>query len=210
MANHNNNINAASLPHHSPASESNYISDHLSLRHHQPAQHQLNLTTPPSKKPRGRPSGSKNKPKAPIVATQQQQQDSLIHAVIVVPPGNDIIKSIIEYARRHHISVNTLGACGVVSNVTLCHALIPTVQPLTLHGPFTIMSLFGSYLHNFHYASPSNTPYSFSIKVLGNQGQVLSGLIGGKVEASNEVTVFLSVFENVEVYRAPPSNNNND
>ncbi|KAK7316651.1 hypothetical protein RJT34_00273 [Clitoria ternatea] len=117
MANHNNNIIVASLPHHSPASKSNYISDHLSLHHHQPAQHQLNLTTPSSKKPHDRPSGSKNKPKASIIVTQQQQQDSLIHV---------IIEAIISYARRRHISVTTLGACGVVSNVTLGHALTPS------------------------------------------------------------------------------------
>ncbi|KAK7316652.1 hypothetical protein RJT34_00274 [Clitoria ternatea] len=167
MAKQNKNIIAASLPHHSPAPESNYISDHLSLCHHQPAQHQLNLTTPSSKKPRGRPSSSKNRPKAPIIVTQQQ--DSLISVVIVVPPGNDVIESIISYAQRRHISVITLGACGVVSNVTICHTLTPSPQPL-----------------------------------------LLSGLICGKVKASNEVTVFLTVFQNFKIYRAPPSNNNND
>ncbi|KAK7316654.1 hypothetical protein RJT34_00276 [Clitoria ternatea] len=209
MAKQNKNIIAASLPHHSPAPESNYISDHLSLCHNQPTQHQLNLTTPSSKKPRGKPSSSKNRPKAPIIVTQQQQ-DSLISVVIVVPPGNDVIESIISYAQRRHISVITLGACGVVSNVTICHTLTPSPQPLVLQGLFTIMSLSGSYLHNYHYALPSNTPYSFSITVLGNQGQLLSGLICGKVKASNEVTVFLTVFQNFKIYRAPPSNNNND
>ncbi|KAK7316653.1 hypothetical protein RJT34_00275 [Clitoria ternatea] len=130
--------------------------------------------------------------------------------VIVVPPGNDVIESIISYARCRHINVTTLGACSMVSNVTLCHTLTPSMQPLTPHGPFTIMSFSGSYLHNYHYALPSNTPYSFSINVHCNQGQVLSGLIGGKVKASNEVTVFLTIFQNIEIYRALPSNNDNN
>ncbi|KAK7316658.1 hypothetical protein RJT34_00280 [Clitoria ternatea] len=210
MAKHNNNssnIIASSLSRRSSTSESNSISDHLSLRHHQPSQNQLDLTTPPSKKPRGRPPGSKNKPKAPIARTQHQA--SFIPVLITIPPGSDIIESIISYAQRHRVSVTTLSASGVLSNVTFRQTLAPSAQALTLHGPFTIMNIFGSYLSNYHHAHPSNTPTSFSITVFSNQGHALSGLVGGKVEASNEVTVLLAVSRNPKVYWVPPFNNHN-
>ncbi|KAK7316650.1 hypothetical protein RJT34_00272 [Clitoria ternatea] len=210
MANHNNNNISISLSHHSPNSESNSTSDYFSHHHHQPPQHQLDTTIPLSKKPRGRPPGSKNKPKPPVIITQPQQQASLISIVITIPPGNDIVESIISYARHRHVSVTILNVCGMVSNVTLRHELAPSAQALTLHGPFTIMSIFGSYIHTYHYASPLEALYSFSINVFGNQGQLLSGLVGGKVEALNEVTVLLGIFQNTEVYRAPPPNNNNN
>uniref|UniRef100_A0A0D9WS92 Uncharacterized protein n=1 Tax=Leersia perrieri TaxID=77586 RepID=A0A0D9WS92_9ORYZ len=53
----------------------------------------------PLRRPRGRPLGSKNKPKPPVIITRDSP-DALHTHIIEVPPGADIAASVADYARR--------------------------------------------------------------------------------------------------------------
>ncbi|KAK7304908.1 hypothetical protein VNO77_42802 [Canavalia gladiata] len=167
---------------------------------------QQHTITPQSKKPRGRPPGSKNKPKATMMVAPGHEFP-MKPIVIDVAPGNDIVESVVAYARRRHLNLTLLSASGTVAYVTLCHAL--TQAPaFNLHGPFAIMGLSGTYLYNSHFApSPSspngNSSYSFGITLSGNQGQVFGGIIGGKAVAGSSVSVTATTFKKAEFYKVP-------
>ncbi|TKY46687.1 AT-hook motif nuclear-localized protein 17 [Spatholobus suberectus] len=206
-----NNSMAISLSHNSPSSdsESGSSSDHRagssSQRHRPPPPppatnqppEQLPLATPPNKKPRGRPPGSKNKPK-PAPLPLAQPADPNVRLVIVdVPPGSDVMESIFDVARRDHVSVTILSATGMIASVTLRNT--PHGAPaVTLHGPFTLLSFTGSYIYNNQYTLRAGAtpppPLSFGINLSTSQGQVFGGTIGGRVVAGNDVTLVASTF----------------
>lgn len=72
---------------------------------------------------------------------------------------------------------------------------------MSLHGPFTLISLSGTYLEN---ADGSPVPsFSFGITLSASQGQVFGGVVGGKVTAGGQVVVVANVFENA-VYLTLP------
>ncbi|GAB4844381.1 hypothetical protein Ancab_037746 [Ancistrocladus abbreviatus] len=74
----------------------------------------------------GRPRGSRNKPKSPIIITCHTPPNMLTSHVIEVMDGWDIMESIADFARRQHRGVSILGGSGCVTNVTLRQPLAPT------------------------------------------------------------------------------------
>ncbi|CDY29494.1 BnaA06g14760D [Brassica napus] len=118
-------------------------SDHSNKDHHQPGLPDSDPATSssaPGKRPRGRPPGSKNKAKPPIIVTRDSPNALRSH-VLEVSPGADIVECVSTYARRRGRGVSVLGGNGTVSNVTL-----PGGGVVTLHGRFEILSLTGTVL----------------------------------------------------------------
>ncbi|KAI9194326.1 hypothetical protein LWI28_005112 [Acer negundo] len=159
-------------------------------------QHQINQSTAENstKKPRGRPPGSKNKPKPPIVITRDSE--SVMKPVVLeISAGADIIENIISFARRNQAGMSVISASGSVSTVTLRH---PTAHmPLmSVHGPFNLISLSGTFLGG------SSTP-CFGVSLAGLQGHVFGGIVAGKVTAGGQVMVVAATFVNPEIHRLP-------
>ncbi|KAK0605835.1 hypothetical protein LWI29_031189 [Acer saccharum] len=158
--------------------------------------HQVNQSTAENstKKPRGRPPGSKNKPKPPIVITRDIE--SVMKPVVLeISAGADIIENIISFARRNQAGLSVISASGSVSTVTLRH---PTAHmPLmSVHGPFNLISLSGTFLGG------SSTP-CFGVSLAGLQGHVFGGIVAGKVTAGGQVVVLAATFVNPEIHRLP-------
>lgn len=139
------------------------------------------------KKPRGRPPGSKNKPKPPIVITKEE--GGMKPVVIEISAGNDVVETLLHFARKRHVGLSVLSGSGSVSNVTLRH---PMSHSLSLHGPFSLVSLSGSFLHNTT-SSPSPSPSpSFGICLAGAQGQVCSNT--QKPQKKKPLLLFIFLF----------------
>ncbi|KAH7560735.1 hypothetical protein ACOSQ2_017164 [Xanthoceras sorbifolium] len=153
-----------------------------------------------TRKPRGRPPGSKNKPKPAIVITRDS--DSLMKPVILqISAGADIIDNIISFARRNHAGISVMSATGSVSGVTLRHPAAH-VPSMSLHGPFQLISLSGTYLG----PSPNNLTSpntSFGVTLTGAQGHVFGGTVAGKMTAGSQVVVAASTFVNPSIHRLP-------
>ncbi|KAH0916228.1 hypothetical protein HID58_030674 [Brassica napus] len=149
----------------------------------------------PGKRPRGRPPGSKNKPKAPIIVTRDSPNTLRSH-VLEVSPGADIVESLSTYARRRGRGVSVLGGNGTVSNVTLRQPVTPVV---TLHGRFEILSLTGTVL------PPPAPPGAggLSIFLSGGQGQVIGGSVVAPLVASAPVILMAASFSNAVFERLP-------
>ncbi|KAK1407353.1 hypothetical protein QVD17_38967 [Tagetes erecta] len=155
------------------------------------------------RKPRGRPAGSKNKPKPPIIITRDSPNTLRAHAM-EVSPGCDIGESLATFARRKQQGIWVLSATGFVSNVMLRQPTLSSAGPgsgpvVTLHGRFEILSLVGSVL-------PPPTPLGvtgLAIYLVGPHGQVVGGAVAGPLMTSGPVVIMAATFMNASFDRLP-------
>ncbi|KAJ6322733.1 hypothetical protein OIU77_012554 [Salix suchowensis] len=150
-----------------------------------------------SRRPRGRPAGSKNKPKPPVVITKESP-NSLRSHVLEISSGSDIVDSIANFSRRRHHGVSILSGSGVVNNVTLRQPAAPG-GIINLHGRFEILSLSGSFL-------PAPSPPGatrLTVYLAGGQGQVVGGTVMGELVAAGPVMVIAATFSNATYERLP-------
>ncbi|PPS09411.1 hypothetical protein GOBAR_AA11240 [Gossypium barbadense] len=149
------------------------------------------------RRPRGRPAGSKNKPKPPIIVTRDSANALRAHAMEVTS-GCDVHESLASFARRKQRGICVLSGSGFVTNVTL-------KQPsssgaiVTLHGRYEILSLLGSILPPP--APPGIT--GLTIYLAGAQGQVVGGGVVGALIASGPVLIMAASFMNATFDRLP-------
>ncbi|GAA0176475.1 hypothetical protein LIER_29457 [Lithospermum erythrorhizon] len=150
-----------------------------------------------TRRPRGRPAGSKNKPKPPIIITRDSANALRTH-VMEIGDGCDIMESVVNFARRRERGVCILSGTGNVTNVTLKQ---PASQAavVTLHGRFEILSLAGSFLPPP--APPAAT--ALTIYLAGGQGQVVGGSVVGTLLASGPVVIMAASFSNAAYERLP-------
>ncbi|KAJ6426709.1 AT-HOOK MOTIF NUCLEAR-LOCALIZED PROTEIN 15 [Salix viminalis] len=150
-----------------------------------------------TRRPRGRPAGSKNKPKPPIIITRDSANALRTH-LMEVADGCDIVDSVATFARRRQRGVCIMSGTGTVTNVTLRQPGSPGAI-VTLHGRFEILSLAGSFLPPP--APPAAT--GLTIYLAGGQGQVVGGSVVGTLTASGPVVIMAASFSNAAYERLP-------
>ncbi|CAA7408024.1 unnamed protein product [Spirodela intermedia] len=154
----------------------------------------------PTRRPRGRPPGSKNKPKPPIIVTRDSP-NSLRSHVLEVNSGADVVECVTEYARRRGRGVCVLSGNGTVANVSIRQpgAAPPGSLVATLRGRFEILSLTGTVL------PPPAPPGASGITVFlaGGQGQVVGGSVVGPLMAAGPVILMAASFANAVYERLP-------
>ncbi|CAL9750650.1 unnamed protein product [Musa acuminata subsp. burmannicoides] len=184
------------LPHAKPDSDDSPVATE------EAANHGLELSAPAGpgdvigRRPRGRPPGSKNKPKPPVIITRESANALRAH-ILEVGSGCDVFECLSTYARRRQRGVCVLSGSGTVANVSLRQ---PAGSPVaTLQGRFEILSLSGSFL------PPPAPPGATSLAVFlaGGQGQVVGGSVVGALIAAGSVTVIAASFTNVAYERLP-------
>ncbi|KAL2541689.1 AT-hook motif nuclear-localized protein 20 [Abeliophyllum distichum] len=149
------------------------------------------------RRPRGRPPGSKNKPKPPIVITKDSPNALRSH-VLEISSGSDITEAISIFAQSRRCGVSVLSGSGIVTNVTLRQPAAPG-GVMTLHGRFEILSLSGAFL-------PAPSPpgaTGLTVYLAGGQGQVVGGNVVGALTASGPVMVIAATFTNATYERLP-------
>ncbi|KAG5592601.1 hypothetical protein H5410_043115 [Solanum commersonii] len=129
------------------------------------------------RRPRGRPPGSKNKPKPPTKTTG-----------ICILSGSGIVTN---------VSIRQPTSTGNNNNNNTGNNSSSSV--VTLNGRFEILSLSGSFLPPP--APPGAT--SLTIFLAGGQGQVVGGSVVGELMAAGPVIVIASSFTNVAYERLP-------
>ena len=70
------------------------------------------------RRPRGRPPGSKNKPKPPVIITRDPEP-AMSPYILEVSGGNDVVEAIAQFSRRKNMGICVLTGSGTVANVTL-------------------------------------------------------------------------------------------
>ncbi|GAB4844374.1 hypothetical protein Ancab_037738 [Ancistrocladus abbreviatus] len=150
-----------------------------------------------SRRKPGRPRGSKNKPKPPIIVTRDITPNTLTSHVIEVGDGGDIMEGVASFARIRQRGVCVLSGNGCVSNVTISQLVEPDASPdqacSTLQGRFGILSLSGTFL-----PPPFQPPTSsMTVYLAGREGQVVGGHVVGLLRASGPVIIMAASFGNV-------------
>ncbi|KAF3338875.1 putative DNA-binding protein ESCAROLA [Carex littledalei] len=149
------------------------------------------------RRPRGRPSGSKNKPRPPIIISQDSANALRTH-IMEVAHGCDVFDTMSTFARRRQRGVCVLSGGGMVVDVTLRQPGSATAV-VTLHGRFEILSLAGSFLPPP--ASPAAT--GLTVYLAGGQGQIVGGSVVGALIASGPVVITTASFGNATYERLP-------
>ncbi|XP_013634379.1 PREDICTED: AT-hook motif nuclear-localized protein 22 [Brassica oleracea var. oleracea] len=161
-----------------------------------------------TRRPRGRPAGSKNKPKPPVIITRDSANALKSH-VMEVANGCDVMESVTVFARRRQRGICVLSGNGAVTNVTIRQpASVPGggSSVVNLHGRFEILSLSGSFL-------PPPAPPAASgltIYLAGGQGQVVGGSVVGPLMASGPVVIMAASFGNAAYERLPLEEDDQD
>ncbi|KAG0473891.1 hypothetical protein HPP92_015748 [Vanilla planifolia] len=154
----------------------------------------------PERRPRGRPPGSKNKPKPPVIVTRDSPNAMRSH-VFEIAGGSDVAETLALYARRRGRGICVLGGSGAVSDVGLRG---PGETPAgsmvaTLRGRFEIISLTGAVL-------PQPAPPGaggLAVFLAGGQGQVVGGSVVGPLVAAGKVVLTAASFANAVYERLP-------
>ncbi|KAG2580783.1 AT-hook motif nuclear-localized protein 20-like [Panicum virgatum] len=150
-----------------------------------------------NRRPRGRPPGSKNKPKPPIFVTRDSPNALRSH-VMEVAGGADVAESIANFSRRRQRGVCVLSGAGTVTDVALRQPAAPGAV-VALRGRFEILSLTGTFLPGP--APPGST--GLTVYLAGGQGQVVGGSVVGTLTAAGPVMVIASTFANATYERLP-------
>ncbi|KAL1547529.1 AT-hook motif nuclear-localized protein 24 [Salvia divinorum] len=156
-----------------------------------------------NRRPRGRPAGSKNKSKPPIVISRDSANALRTH-VMEVADGGDIMDAVASFARSRQRGVCIMSGTGSVANVTLRQPASPGAVA-TLHGRFEILSLAGSFLPPP--APPAAT--GLTVYLAGGQGQVVGGSVAGQLLAAGPVIIMAASFSNAAYERLPLENEEN-
>ncbi|XP_010435119.1 PREDICTED: AT-hook motif nuclear-localized protein 20 [Camelina sativa] len=150
-----------------------------------------------NRRPRGRPPGSKNKPKPPIFVTRDSPNALRSH-VLEISDGSDVADTIAHFSRRRQRGVCVLSGTGSVANVTLRQAATPG-GVVSLQGRFEILSLTGAFLPG---PSPPGST-GLTVYLAGVQGQVVGGSVVGPLLAIGSVMVIAATFSNATYERLP-------
>lgn len=148
-----------------------------------------------NRRPRGRPPGSKNKPKQPILVTRDSPNTLRSH-VIEVASGADVAESISQLALRRQRGICVISGSGTVASVAIRQVAGATVA---LHGRFDILSMTGTFL-------PGPAPVGatgLTVYLAGGQGQVVGGNVVGPLVAAGPVMVVAATFGDATYERLP-------
>jgi predicted DNA-binding protein with PD1-like motif len=124
---------------------------------------------------RGRPMGSRNKPKNPLTGIREIS-DSMKSRVLEVPSGIDIIDILEKFIRTCQLAVVVIGGSGYVTNVTL-------QQPVALGGVvdqtgvFEIVSLTGA----FPRGASTQGGTGLKVSLTNSRGNYVGGTVGSMI-----------------------------
>ncbi|XP_071710860.1 AT-hook motif nuclear-localized protein 28-like [Rutidosis leptorrhynchoides] len=153
------------------------------------------------RRPRGRPPGSKNKPKPPVIITREPDP-SMSPYVLELPTGTDIVDAVLRYCRKRNIGLCVLTGSGTVMNVSLRQPSTTAAATVTFHGRFNILSISATVLPSLTETAIA-TPFAngFSISLAGPQGQIVGGAVAGPLMSGGPVYIIAASFNNPMYHR---------
>lgn len=157
------------------------------------------------KRPRGRPPGSKNKLKPPIVITREADP-SMSPYVLELPCGTDIVEAVTRYCHKRNTGLTVLTGSGTVANVTLRQPSTTAAGTVTFHGRFDILSISATVFPTSAPAAPFAN--AFRISLAGPQGQIVGGAVAGQLMSAGPVYIIAASFNNPMYHRLPSEDEN--
>lgn len=144
-------------------------------------------------RPRGRPRGSKNKPKENVL-----QMASVMKSVVLeIPPGSEVVEWLKQFAQSRNVFMNVLGGSGIVSQAAISQ--LP-LDPQTIFSEKLCLISFSGTAGQI---SPSDPPGSGSFTA--SFGRVNGAVIGGmlwRLVSLGPMAVTAVISESLEVVGA--------
>ncbi|CAM0951750.1 unnamed protein product [Alopecurus aequalis] len=164
-----------------------------------------------AKKRRGRPPGSKNRPKPPVVITREAEPAAAMRPhVIEIPGGRDVAEALARFATRRGLGICVLAGTGAVANVSLRHPCptAPGAAPavVVFQGRYEILSISATFLPPAIAAVAPQAALAvagLSISLAGPHGQIVGGAVVGPLYAATNVVVVAAAFTNPTFHRLP-------
>lgn len=172
-----------------------------------------------SKKRRGRPPGSKNKPKPPVVITREAEPAAAMRPhVIEIPCGCDVADALARFAARRNLGICVLAGTGAVANVSLRHPMpgggvagpggapAPAPAAILFHGQYEILSISATFLPPAMSAVAPQAAAAaacLSISLAGPHGRVVGGAVSGPLYAASTIVLVAAAFTNPTFHRLP-------
>ncbi|KAL0909614.1 hypothetical protein M5K25_020498 [Dendrobium thyrsiflorum] len=144
-----------------------------------------NFSQPPAKRRRGRPFGSKNKPKP---------ASFLRPHVLEISDGGDIAEAMATLARGLGGYLSILTANGLVSFAVLKQPSCSSTADLTLRGCYEIVSMSTAFIGGGCGGG------GISVTMAGMNGEVVGGNLTGPLVAAGKVVVVVGELLNPMVY----------
>ncbi|XP_028802109.1 AT-hook motif nuclear-localized protein 28-like [Neltuma alba] len=151
-----------------------------------------------AKKHRGRPKGSKNKPKAarPLVP----RNDMMAPYVLEVPHGNDVVRAISQFSLHKSTGLCILTASGAVVNASLCVSSVASAPDITCRGYHVILSMSAAF--SPHQSLTSNyPPKPLTVSLAAPNGNVIGGLVSGSLVSAGPVYVIATPFNSPSYHK---------
>lgn len=165
------------------------------------------------KRRRGRPPGSKNKPKplsaAAAVARDVEPASSAMRPhVLEVPSGGDVARALAGFARRRGLGICVLAGTGAVADVSLRHPSSSADgaggSTAVFRGRYEILSISATFLAPSTPAAVARaTVRDLSVSLAGPHGQVVGGAVVGPLVAATAVVVLAAAFTDLTFHRLP-------
>ncbi|CAO2202252.1 unnamed protein product [Urochloa humidicola] len=164
------------------------------------------------KRRRGRPPGSKNKPKpAPVVTRDVDPAAAMRPHVLEVPAGGDVARALAGFARRRGLGICVLAGTGAVTDVSLRHPSPPSpsaadAAAVVFRGRYEILSISATFL------APSMTTAAaaraaaardLSVSLAGPHGHIVGGAVAGPLVAATTVVILAAAFTDLTFHRLP-------
>ncbi|KAL5231320.1 hypothetical protein ABZP36_030096 [Zizania latifolia] len=164
-----------------------------------------------AKRRRGRPPGSKNKPKPPVVVTREAEPSAAMRPhVLEIPGGRDVAGALAGFARRRGLGMCVLAGTGAVANVSFRHPLTSAGEisgaaaaGIVFHGRYEILSMSATFLPPAMSAEAPRVIGGLSISLAGPHGQIVGGAVVGPLVAASTVVVVAATFTSPTFHRLP-------
>lgn len=168
------------------------------------------------RRPRGRPLGSKNKPKPPgqankdtaSVGGKSEEAATMRPYVLEISPGHDIVEALARFSRHRKLGISVLSGTGPVSNATIREPSSTGGSTITFRGRFNILSISATFLPpSFAVSSHSQSLLvssgGMSVSIAGPQGQIVGGSVSGPLVAAGTVMIVAASFSNPCFHQLP-------
>ncbi|XP_051124623.1 AT-hook motif nuclear-localized protein 28-like [Andrographis paniculata] len=154
------------------------------------------------RRPRGRPPGSKNKPKSQVVVAREPSEPTMSPYVLELPAGADIVEATARFSRKRGIGLCILSGNGIVTDVTLKQPSAAPGAVVSCRGRFDILSISGTILPAGAGGGDAAAGNGmFTLSLAGPHGQVVGGLVVAPLVAAGTIYLVAATFNNPTFHR---------
>ncbi|KZV43366.1 hypothetical protein F511_19242 [Dorcoceras hygrometricum] len=163
------------------------------------------------RRPRGRPPGSRNKPKPPSIISEATSEPSMSPYILEFPANVDVIAATTHFCRKRKLGLCVLTGRGPVSNITIRQPSATTGSAgVTFPGRFDILSISATILDQSTGVSfPGNGQFTVYVAA-GPQGQVVGGVVVGPMVSAATIYLVAGTFIGHTFCRLQPDDDDDD